>query len=104
MFCHHNYEVKLFYNAFDYNLLIGKIIKVLICESFNIFFHNFLLAALGRLRTAVALGLIVSPQGEARYVARPASQSKHSRAGSGGLQVTTVDRTAWAQDQAGPDD
>ena len=34
----------------------------------------------------------VSPQDEARYAARPASQSRHPLAGSGGLQVTTVDR------------
>jgi hypothetical protein len=50
------------------------------------------------------LVLIVSPQDEACYAARPASQSKHPWAGSGGLQVTTVDRPSWAADQAGPDD
>ena len=50
------------------------------------------------------LVLIVSPQDEARYAARPASQSRHPGAGSGGLQVTTVDRPSWAADQAGPDD
>jgi hypothetical protein len=42
---------------------------------------------------------VVSPQDEARYAARPASQSRHPWAGSGGLQVTTVDRPSGAADQ-----
>jgi hypothetical protein len=41
----------------------------------------------------------VTPQGVARYAARPASQSRHPRAGSGGLQVTKVDRPSGAADQ-----
>jgi hypothetical protein len=58
----------------------------------------------GVLSGAVAWAYFVSPQDEARYAARPASQSKHPWAGSGGLQVTTVDRPSWAADQVGPDD
>ena len=44
-----------------------------------------------RLRLLVPNFRVVSTQGEACYAARPASQSKHPWAGSGGLQVTTVD-------------
>jgi hypothetical protein len=57
----------------------------------------------GRPKLFLARGMVcrrlVTPQGVARYVARQASQSRHPRAGSGGLQVTTVDRPSGAADQ-----